>query len=163
MRVMTWFERAAWIGLLAVSAIIGVFGVGDMLGGASDLQNGETVLMHSLTGQSWNEVRAASPGAANLIDWKFRTDGASLAVVAGLCLAIGLSAFRRGERWAWGALWALPAWMVLTAGFTAAAVRYPGYGTPIPVISGTILTVVCVICLAASYRRFLGLAREGAT
>ena len=154
MRNLTWFERMAWIGLLAVSAIIGVFGVGDMLGGARDLQNGETVMMHSLTGLSWNEVQAASPGAANLIDWKFRTDGATLAVVAGLCLAIGLTGFRRGERWAWGALWALPAWMGLTAYFTVSAVRYPNFGTPIPAISGSILGAVCVLCLAASYRRF---------
>ena len=64
------FERHAWKVLLGVSIVIGLFGVLDMIGGASDLQNGETVLMHSLTGMSWNEFKAASPAAGNLVDWK---------------------------------------------------------------------------------------------
>lgn len=56
----TFFERHAWKVLLGVSLLLGIFGVGDMVGGASDLQNGETVLMHSLTGMSWNELQAVS-------------------------------------------------------------------------------------------------------
>jgi hypothetical protein len=148
------FERFSWLALLGVSVIIGLFGVGDMLGGAADLQNGETVMMHSLTGLSWNELQAVSPGAANLIDLKFRTDGAALATLALLSAAICLTGWRRGERWAWYVLWAIPAWMALTALFTWSAVKHPEYGTPIPVISGAIFLVLWVTVLALSYRRF---------
>jgi hypothetical protein len=40
----TFFEREAWKVLLGVSLLIGFFGLTDMVGGASDLQRGETVL-----------------------------------------------------------------------------------------------------------------------
>ena len=150
----TLVERYAWIVLLGVSIILGLFGVGDMLGGAADLQNGETVLMHSLTGMSWNELQAASPGAANLIDQKFRSDGASLTTLALLSSVICLMGFRRRERWAWVALWAVPAWMALTVFFVSSAVRYPAYGTPIPVISGSIFIVLWAGSLLLCYRSF---------
>ena len=148
------FERHAWKVLLGVSLIIGIFGVGDMVGGASDLQNGETVMMHSLTGTSWNELQTASPNAANLIDMKFRTDGASLATIALLSIAVCLTGFHRGQRWAWYALWAIPVWIALTVLFVWSAVKQPGYGTPIPIISGSIFFVLRVTLLALSYRKF---------
>ena len=140
--------------MLGVSLIVGFFGVGDMLSGASDLQNGETILMHSVTDMSGNELQAANPNAAHLIDMKFRVDGAALFTIALLSTAIYLTGFRRGQRWAWYALWALPAWMALTVFFVFTAVKQPSYGTPVPVISGSVLFAMCAICLALSYRKF---------
>lgn len=104
----TFFDRHAWKVLLGVILIIGFFGVSDMVRRASVLQNGETVFMHSITGVSWNELQAVSPKVANLIDVKFRMDGAALTTIAPLSMAVCLTGFRRGERWAWYALWALP-------------------------------------------------------
>jgi hypothetical protein len=150
----TFFERHIWKVLLGVSLIIGFFGVGDMLGGAADLQNDETIMTHSLADMSWNELQAANPNAANLIDLKFRTDGAALFIIALLSTAIGLTGFRRGQRWAWVALWALPAWLALTVFFIFNAVEHPRYGTPVPVISGSVLFAVCATFLALSYRKF---------
>ena len=150
----TFFERHTWKVLLGISLVIGLFGVGDMLGGAADLQNGETVMMHSLTGMSWNELQAASPSAANLIDMKFRTDGASLTTITLLSMAVCLTGFRRGQRWAWYALWAIPVWFALTVLFVWDAVKQPGYGTPTPVISGSIFFVLWVALLALSHRKF---------
>jgi hypothetical protein len=154
MMAETFFERHAWKVLLGVSLLIGFFGVTDMVGGASDLQKGETVLMHSLTGTSWNELQAESPQAANLIEWKFKTDGASLFTIALLSGLVLLTGFRRGERWSWVALWALPLWMAVTVLFTLSAITHPGYGTPVPVISGSILFLLWVAFLAITYRKF---------
>lgn len=140
--------------MLGVSLIIGLFGVMDMVGGASDLQKGETVLMHSLTGTSWKDLRAESPQTANLIEWKFRTGGASLFTIALLSGLVLLTGFRRGERWSWAALWALPLWMALTVLFTWNAIKYPGYGTPVPLTSGSILLTLWVLSLALTYRKF---------
>jgi hypothetical protein len=153
-RSETVVERHAWKVLLGVSLLIGYFGVGDMLGGASDLQTGETILMHSITGMSWNELQAASPKVANLIDVKFRMDGAALATIALLSMAICLMGLRRGERWAWYALWALPLWMMSTVVFLLMVDKQPGSGTPVPIISGSILTVIWVSMLGLSYRKF---------
>src|SRR5512141_1437810 len=92
------FERHAWKVLLGLSIIIGIFGIGDMFNGAADLQAGETVLMHSITGTSWNELVAASPRVANLINLKFKTEGTSLMIIAAFTAIIFLTSFRRGER-----------------------------------------------------------------
>ena len=75
LKTESFLVRHAWKALLGISLLIGFFGVTDMVGGASDLQNGETVLMHSLTGTSWNDLKTKNPGAANLIEWKYKTDG----------------------------------------------------------------------------------------
>jgi len=150
----TFFERQAWKVLLGVSLVIGLFGVMDLTGGASDLQNGETVLMHSLTGMSWNELKTTSPPAANLIDWKFQSDGVSLFTVAVLTIAICLTGFRRGQRWSWYTLWAIPLWLALNALSILAAVTHPGYGTPVPVISGAVFFVLWVTMLGLSYRKY---------
>ena len=157
----SFFERHAWKVLLGVSIVLGLFGLMDMGGGAADLQNGETVLMHSLTDMSWQEMQAASPDAAHMIDQKWRSDGATLFMVALLSGAICLTAFRRGERWAWYALWALPAWMALVAIILWTSIVYPQYGIPVPVISGSILGTLCALFLLGSYRAFLPRVRGG--
>jgi hypothetical protein len=153
-RWRTAFARRAWVVLLMLSAIVGLFGVSDMVMGTADLQNGETVLMHSLTGASWTELKAGCPGAANLIEWKMATGGATLAGMAIMSMSICLTGFRQGQRWAWYAMWALPIWLALMVLFTLGAVRYSGFGTPIPAISGTLFLVLCSATLGLSYRSF---------
>ena len=148
------FERHAWKILVGVILLIGFFGISDMVGGAADLQNGETILMHSLTGKSWADLRTEDPEAAHLIEWKFRTDGASLLTIALLDLAICLAGFRRGERWAWVALWTPSIWMLLTVFITLNSIQHPGFGIPVPIISGSILLVIQTLCLAMTFRKF---------
>lgn len=156
----TFFERHAWKILLVVIIVTGLFGLSDMVGGASDLQNGETVLMHSITGMSWNELQAESPEAANLIEWKFRTDGASLFTIALLSGLVLLTGFRRVEHWSWVALWALPLWLALTVLFTSNAIQHPGYGLPVPILSGSILFLLWLAFLALTYRKFFHFTGE---
>ena len=150
----TFFERHAWKVILGVILLIGYFGVGDMIKGAADLQSGETVYMHSVTGMSWNDLQATSPTVARLIDTKFRTEGASLTAAALLGAAICLTGFRKGERWAWFSLWVLPLWMILTVVFILTVEKQPGSGTPVPVISGSVLFVICASMLGLSFRKF---------
>jgi len=96
MKAETFFERHARKVLLVVIFFIGLFGISDMVGGASDLQNGETVLMYNITGMSWNELQTQSPRVANLVDVKFRQDGAALTTLALLSMAVCLTGFRHG-------------------------------------------------------------------
>jgi hypothetical protein len=148
------FERQAWKVLVGVTLLIGFFGFTDMVGGASDLQRGETALMHSLTGTSWDDMGGKSPQAANLIEWRFRTDGDSLFTIALFSGLVLLTGFRRGERWSWVALWARPLWMALSVLFTWKAIKYPGYGAPVPILSGSMLLLIWVFSLGLSYRKF---------
>ena len=62
---------------------------------------------------SWAELVSSSPMAAQYMDVLFRTYGMFNVVFGLLGSAIAVTAFRRGERWAW---WALLAGNVLALG-----------------------------------------------
>jgi hypothetical protein len=148
------FERHAWKIFVGLSIIIGSFGIGDIRIGASELQTDEAVLMQSITRMSWNELQAANPKVANLIDLKWRWGGADFAFIAILSIIICLNGFRRGERWAWYAMWMWPLWLAADVVLGLNVDKDSSYGTPVPVISGSVLLVVSVLTLALSYRRF---------
>jgi hypothetical protein len=150
----TFFDRHAWLILFGVILLIGLFGVGDMFAGASDLKSGEKVYMTGVTGMTWNELQANSPTVARLIDTIFRTNGATLTTVALLSLSVCLAGFRKRERWAWCALWALPFWMAMTVFLISTVEKQPGAGTPVPVISGSILFAISAATLLLSSPRF---------
>lgn len=154
-RLQHGLERHGWTVILALILVLGVFGALDLAGGAGDLQNGEAVLMHSLTDTSWNDLQVADQGAARLVDWKYRSDGATLLALAVLGAAVCLTGLRRGERWAWLVLWTLPAWAAVTVVSVLLAIRHPGYGTPVPVISGAVLFAIWCVVLALSSPRYL--------
>lgn len=56
------------------------------------------------TGLSWQELADTSPKAAAYITLLFRTYGAYCAALGLLGVAIAVTAFRRGDRWAWWVL-----------------------------------------------------------
>jgi hypothetical protein len=144
-------RRHAWKPLAAVSVIVALFGLSDLAGGARDLGGGESALMAGLTGTSWEQLRTSDPGAAHLVDWKFRSDGATLLALGLLGTALSAFGLRRGERWAWLVLWVIPGWMGLTVATVTAAVEHPGFGIPVPAVSGSLLGVVSAAALAAGY------------
>jgi hypothetical protein len=148
------FERHAWKILLVVIIITGLFGLSDIFGSANELQNGETVFMHSVTGMSWNELKAQNPRVANMLELFLKISGAALTLLALLSLVVCLTGFRRGERWAWFALWAIPLWNMSVVYFIQSADRLPDSGTPVPVISGSILSLICLAALGLSCRKF---------
>ena len=105
--------RNAWKVFTVLGVIVVLFGAGDIASGGTSLQSGEAVLFRSMTGTTWDELRAANPGAAKLIDYLWRAEGAALILVGLLTVAISLTALRRGDRWAWYAMWVFPLWIAL--------------------------------------------------
>jgi hypothetical protein len=150
----TFFARHTWKVFLGLSIVVGLFGVGDMLDGGWTFQSGETVTMQRITGMTWEELRAASPEVANLIDLLVRTGGANLVIIGLLSMTVCLTGFRRGERWAWYALWVWPLWMVLIVLQFLNLEKQPASATPVPIISGSFFCVISVLALALPYRKF---------
>jgi hypothetical protein len=147
-------ERHAWKVFLAISGIVALFGVGDMLAGGSTYAEGESILLQRLGGMSWTQLRAASPNAGDVIDAQVRTGGMDLLLISLLSLSICVTALRRGERWAWYAMWVWPLWIVLIYALALVTFRYPG-GIPVPLISGAVFFTVSVLTLALSYRKYV--------
>lgn len=152
---MRFFDRFAWVVFAVLGVIVVLFGAGDINSGGTSLQSGEAVLFSSMTGTTWDELRVANPGAAKLIDYLWRAEGAALVLVGLLTVAISLSALRRGERWAWYAMWVFPLWVALV--YLVFWIAQPDLhsGIPIPLISGAVFLVITVATLALSSRRYL--------
>jgi hypothetical protein len=147
-------ERHGWKLLLGLSSIVTMFGVGDAIKGGSTLQNDEAVLMQGVTGTTWQELRADHPRIANLIDTQIRAHAVSLLVLGLLSATVSLTGLRRGERWAWYAMWIWPLWSASAAVNTLKVDKVPGAGTPVPAISGSIFTVLSALTLILSYRKY---------
>src|SRR5688500_16682348 len=103
---MNWLRRNSWWGLLAIAAVLVVFGVIDIASGAE----ADPAIPLGLSGLTLDELRAESAIGLELFDFMTRLNGWSLILLGGLLAVILLVPFRRGERWAWWTMWAIPAW-----------------------------------------------------
>jgi hypothetical protein len=69
-------------------------------------------------------------------------------------MAIVLTGFRRGERWAWYTMWLLPFLFAFHQLILRSAYKHPEAGTPTSLASGLGLFIVTALTLALSYRKF---------
>jgi hypothetical protein len=150
MRPMSWLQRHAWWGLVAIAALLLVFGVLDVAVGV----DADPAIPLALSGMTVDELRAESAIGLELFDFMTRANGWSLVLLGGLLLTILLVPFRRGERWAWWTMWAIPAWSAGVALFYVVAGVQPDVPPPPPMISGPIIAVLSAAILALSAPRF---------
>jgi len=144
---MGWLERNGWWVLVALAAVSFIFGLGDLVGGAPD--NALAV-----TGQTNDQLARDSSLAYLLVQDQVRAGGLGLMLIGLLLGAIVLFGFRNGQRWAWWATWAFPAFAASAAVLHLVDVA-PGQAPPVPVYSGSIVTVIVVAVLLVNARRFL--------
>jgi hypothetical protein len=105
---MTRRHGIAWIVILVADAGFVIWGavaaaLPDYLIGPS----GTPILIagyEGFTKGSWTELVVTSPAAAKYIALLFRLYGVFCGVFGLMAIAIAVTAFRRGERWAWWAL-----------------------------------------------------------
>ena len=101
-------RRIAWILVLVVDVAEMAWGAMAALapdyllgpGGKPILQAG----YEGFSGQSWSALAVASPMAARYMEVLFRMYGVFNAVFGLMASIIAVTAFRRGDRWAWWAL-----------------------------------------------------------
>ena len=105
---MTRRGRVAWILILIADA--GYIAWGAMAALAPEHLAGPaskpilTAEYESFTGYSWSELAATSPKIIDFITILFRMYGTYCVIFGLLVIFITVTAFRRGERWAWWAL-----------------------------------------------------------
>lgn len=110
-------EKFAWILLFASAVVIAVDGL------LSLFESTMPTLMSQDLGVSWGHLVVSSPTIANLTLLSLRSGGSSWLVIAVFVMTVSSTNFRRGERWAWYLLWAVPIFLInyglwlLSAGF----------------------------------------------
>lgn len=144
------WERQGWKLLLGLVVIIGLFGVGDIIRG----MDADAAIPKGVSGLSPDEIRETSPELARLADLQVRSGGVHLLVMSILWTVIMLVPFRRGEKWAWSAMWTFPAWSLAAAVMFLFVDLVPGQPTPPPAISGWIFFVLTSLLLLAVRKDF---------
>ena len=94
-----------------------------------------------MTGRSWAQIAASDPGIANYVTTLYGFLGAIDICFSLLVIAVSATSFRRGERWAWYALWTFLLRQVFEVVFTGQP--------PIPIGVGATL-----LGLFLPYRKF---------
>lgn len=109
-------QRFAWV-LLAITGLPFVmFGISALLFGLSSSDTpvglpGGPDAVASIIGVPWDEVLAEDETAVTLLRGVSRVAGLAFLALGILVLTVAVIPFRRGQRWAWLALWVVPAFM----------------------------------------------------
>ena len=107
------YEKYAWILLFAIGLIFLITAVPHTLG-----INTDPGTVERIAGMTLNELKDSNPGFFDLHIFYFSFGGLSDLGFAFFITVISLTAYRRGEKWAWYALWFLPAYFIGSAAIT---------------------------------------------
>ncbi len=148
---MRMLRRRAWWYLVAFGVLIGVFGIGDLLGGITV----DPGITSGLSGLTLDELRAQSEAGYRLYDFASRAQGLALTFMGVLLTTILLVPYRAGLRWAWYAMWSLPAWSFAVLGLYGVYGVDPSQPPPPPMVSGPLLGAIAVLVLLLDRPRFM--------
>lgn len=140
--------RHGWKFLLALVIVIGLFGIGDLISGL----DADPAIPQGVTGMTPDQIREASPDLARLAGLQVRSGGMHLILIAVLWSTIMLIPFRRGETWAWWAMWTFPVWTLAGSVIFLFIELQPDQPTPPPAISGWVFFAVTALLLLATRR-----------
>ena len=130
--------------------VIGLFGIGDLLRG----MDVDPAIPVGVIGMTPDNIRLANEPLARLVDLQVRSGGIQLIVISLIWSMVLLFPFRRGEAWAWRAMWTFPLWALAVAVFFLFVELQPGVPPPPPAVSGWVLFVLTAMLLSASRRAF---------
>lgn len=149
--VLDTLRARAWWVLVAFSALIAIFGITDVLIGAT----ADVGIPIGLTGKTPAELEAESASAYRMFDFTSRSQGLILLAFGIALTAILVIPYRNGQRWSWYVAWVLPAWALGAAGLYIVVGLAPSQALPPPVVSGPIIGVVAIAVLLWDRRRFV--------
>jgi hypothetical protein len=138
------YEKYAWIILFAIGVIFLVTGVPHALGINTDP---ETV--QRISGMIIDQLKDSNPAFFNLYSFYFRFGGLDDLGFGFFITVISMTAYRKGEKWAWYALWFLPAYFIGSAAITMSIESSLSLLLPI-----TMFAILSLLGLLLPYRKF---------
>jgi hypothetical protein len=107
------YEKYGWVGYLALGLLWLVVGLSQLFTPKVLLEDDA----QHITGMSLSELEAISPKAIELINWLYRGMGNLKTSWSFFVLAITVTGYRKGEKWAWYTMWLVPGILVSSAIF----------------------------------------------
>ena len=150
------FERSAWMLFLVIGLLEILFGWGDMI---ARVENDPAILV-SITGRTPAELKAQDPVFYAAMDHQQKVIGQILWITGALISIISLTAFRRGERWAWFTFWLIPVSMAIGA-VSSYNIRLPGESLSPPFYSASLFAILTIVWLALSYKKYVSNGDRG--
>ena len=138
------YERYAWM-LLFVE---GIFGLVFALYFIFISRDPDPAVTMNKIGKTWDELIASDPRVADYLSYLLRFVGLSLVGISIFGMSVSATAYRRGEKWAWYALWYFPVFFAIITAINAIL----GGGTIWPLFA--FLLVVSLAGLLLPYRKF---------
>jgi len=112
------YEKYAWVLFLALGLLWVVVGLTQVFFPDGLIENDAQLV----TDMSWSELQASSPVATDLVRFLYGGMGLLKTSWSLLVIAITLTGYRRGEKWAWYTLWLVPVLLVSSALFNVSFV-----------------------------------------
>ena len=103
--------------------------------------------VQSLTGSTFSQLAASSPGIANYIYYLIRIFAIFSAGLGAFFAVVSATAYRKGEVWSWYLTWVVPVLFVLDAADDYYAFRYVD-------ASSVVIAAILVAGLLLPYRKF---------
>ena len=143
------YEKYAWIILFAIGVLVLVGGVPHAFGINTDPETVERII-----GMTLSEFQDSNPGFFDLYTFYFRFGGWSDLGVAFFIMAISLTAYRKGEKFAWYILWFVPAFFIGCAAITMSTTTMnveSGLSLLLPI---SMFVILSLLGLLLPYRKF---------
>jgi hypothetical protein len=143
-------RRRLWWVLPALSIMVVVFGVSDLLVGITS----DPSVTVAIIGLTPSELETSSAGGYRLADFLVRTRGLEVAAFSLLLTIVLLVPYRGAQRWAWYAALILPAWAIAVSLTFLAFGMAPGQSPPPAMVSGPFFAVLSAVVLVVDRGRF---------
>lgn len=143
------YEKYAWILLFAIGVMILAGGVPHSLGLNTDPETVQRII-----GMTINEFQISNPSFFDLYTFYFRFGGLSDLGVAFFIIAISLTAYRKGEKFAWYILWFIPAFFIGCAAITLSTTTVSLESSLSLLLPITMFVILSLLGLILPYRKF---------
>jgi hypothetical protein len=147
------YEKYAWAILFVFWALHLVLSGRDFLPSLQDLclacVPGAQTPIQAVTGLTWSQLVSTDPKFAAFLGSTLIDDGISGVGLAIFGMAVSVTSYRKGEKWAWYVSWSMP------IGILAAQLNvYALTGSVMVIYLATAFTVVSLLALLLPYRQF---------
>jgi hypothetical protein len=139
------FEKYGWVIYLALGILWLVVGLTQVFNPDALLENEA----QHVAGMSMNELEASSPEATRLAYFLIGAVGVLKTSWSIFLIAIAITAFRKGEKWAWYTMWLAPVTLVGQGVFNSVF-----FGDISEMIQWIPITTISLLGLFVPYRKF---------
>jgi hypothetical protein len=147
------YQKYAWTILFVFWALHLVLSARDFLPSLQDLclacAPGAQTPIQAVTGLTWSQLVSTDPKFAGFLGSTLIDDGISGVGLAVFGMAVSLTSYRKGEKWAWYVSWSMP------IGILAAQLNvYALTGSIMVIYLATVFIIVSLLALLLPYRQF---------